>query len=85
MSQPSFLQIAFNNLHDTQKHELYEICYNWYHDECKEKSKSVELTNTEKLVANKHKVKTIMSVKNRLNCSVIVAKYAVDRFLGVEE
>jgi hypothetical protein len=85
MTTPSLAQNLFNALDDEQKMEMYEICYDWHSNKCREEAKLVELTDTEKSTAKNHKVKTIMAVKNRLNCSVIVAKYAVDRFLGVEE
>lgn len=76
------LQNFFNNLDESEKVEFDNIVRNWALKNAEDKAKTIVLTGYEETMINVgKKINAIKSIKDRYNCTMLAAKFAIDLYI----
>ena len=78
------LKAFFNSLSNSEKVELDNIVRDWNLKTAEAEAEKIVLNNEDKkFLVNGDRIGAIKNIKDRYNCTLIVAKIAVDNYLAL--
>ena len=76
------MQVLFNALSDYEKTQLDDLIYSWKKDNAEKYAKDIILNDLEIAhIQNGFRIEAIKSIKDRYDCTLMVAKIAVDNYV----